>query len=93
MTPIAGNLAQVIDRWSDQETGILTRATVLQTLWDDQHLGLNPFDPDGIDRLIDALRRDTFFRVRPQTSRLRRGMFANGGGIRTEGDLHDFLVS
>ena len=68
-------------------------ATVLQALWNRRHLGSIPYDPDGIDRLIDAVQSDNFLQANSQANQLSHGMFVNGGGIQTEGDLHDFLAS
>lgn len=93
MNSITDNLVRVLDRWSNQETGTLTRATVLERRWDLRHLGSIPFDPDGIDRLIDRIQNDAIFQNIAQANQLSHGMFVSGGGIRTEGDLHDFLAS
>lgn len=93
MNSLADNLARVIDRWSGLETGALTRDTVLKNLWDRRHLGTIPYSPDGIDRLIDRIQNDSFFQTNQQAGQLERGMFVDGGGIQTEGELHDFLNS
>ena len=93
MDPVADNLVRVIDRWSEIETGTFNRSTVLKKLWDRRHLGAIPFDPDGIDTFLNRITNDQFFENRPRTSELRHGMFVSGGGIQTEGDLHDFLTS
>lgn len=97
MDPIADNLVLVVDRWSGIETGTLNRGQSISGRWDQRHLGSIPYDPDGIDRLISRLQETNFFandpQVRIQTNQLRHGMFANGGGIQSQGDLYDFLAS
>lgn len=97
MDPIADNIVRVLDSWSDNETGTLNRGRSLERRWDQRHLGAIPYDPDGIDRLLNRIRNNNFFRadpqVRIQVNALDHGMFVSGGGIQTEGELHDFLAS
>lgn len=96
MDPLTDNLVRVIDNWSDIESGVLNRGQSLSGRWDQRHLGAIPYDPDGIDRLISRVRNNNFLatdpRVRPQTEALEHGMFVDGGGIQTQGDLFDFLA-
>jgi hypothetical protein len=96
MDPLTDNLVRVIDNWSDIESGALNRGQSLSGRWDQRHLGAIPYDPDGIDRLKSRLQNDSFFttdpRVSSQTANLEHGMFVDGGGIQTQGDLFDFLA-
>jgi len=97
MDPIEDNLVRVLDRWSDTESGTLDRGVSLGGMWNLANLGAIPYDPDGIDGLIDEVRDNNFFSNAPQVSdragQLKHGMFVDGGGIQTQGDLYDFLAS
>jgi|SRR5215831_11022180 len=90
MSELSQNLVRVINRWSTIETPGFDSALVLKALWDSAHLQTVDFDPDGIADLIDALKHDSFFRNHQRTRDLKKGFFAEGGGISSEGDLFGF---
>jgi hypothetical protein len=91
MSQLSDNLVRVIDHWSHLETGGFDSSLSLSGLWDESHLDTIPFDPDGIDDLIHTIKSDQFFNSQPRAQLLEHGQFSDGGGIQTEGDLHDFL--
>lgn len=90
---IASNLVRVVSSWSRVELPGFESGLSLGGLWDQGHLMTIPYDPQGIDKLREKLRNDPFFKLNPQSSKLERGHFRDGGGIQTEGDLFDFLRS
>lgn len=91
MNSIASNLVRVVSSWSRVELPAFQSGLSLGGLWDQGHLMTIPYDPQGIDNLREKLRNDQFFKHNPNSSKLQRGHFQEGGGIQTEGDLFDFL--
>ena len=93
MDSIADNLVRVLSAWSRVELADFEGGLSLGGLWDQGHLMTIPYDPQGIDKLKTKLQNDTFFSNNPHSAELQHGQFQDGGGIQTEGDLHDFLSS
>jgi hypothetical protein len=93
MGTVADNLVRVLSAWSRVELPGFNAGLSLGGLWDQGHLMTIPYDPNGIDDLRSKLRGDPFFANNPRTGQLQTGHFRDGGGIQTEGNLHDFLDS
>jgi hypothetical protein len=91
MSELSDNLVRVIDRWSELETGGFDSTLILSSLWNQSHLDTIPYDPDGIDDLIQTLKDDKFFKNHPKTELLDHGQFSEGGGIPDEGELFNFF--
>jgi hypothetical protein len=89
----ADNIVQVVDRWSGVEVGTFQRGLSFSGLWVQRHPLTTPYNPVGIDRLINELRGNTFFKNHPRVGQLKRGQFISGGGIQTEGNLYDFFTT
>jgi hypothetical protein len=89
----ADNIVLVVDRWSGVEVGTFQRGLSFSGLWVQRHPLTTPYNPVGIDRLINELRSNNFFRKHPRVGELKRGQFIPGGGIQTEGNLYDFFTA
>jgi hypothetical protein len=82
-------LKPILMSWSS--AGSVFPNDTLEPMWRQSPKGDKPYDPEGINALIDAIQADSFFSPCPQAQGLTLGFFQTGGEIQTAGDLLNHL--
>ena len=85
-------LVHVIYRWCDyKEQAYLETGLNLGFAWRRKHPTDPLYYPDGVDILIDKLKQVPDFNEKEQIKHLSSGYFNPDSGIKTAGDLYDFI--
>ena len=88
MDPVAEALERAIENWCGAAPGSYGLDATLSYLWAQAHGGAIPYDPNGIDTLIGAIRGEAIFANCAQMNDLEDFL---RGGERTVGDLYHYL--
>jgi hypothetical protein len=85
------NLQDVLSDWSGVEGKPYGQGRQLKTLWGRGHPTTPAYDPTGIVELITGIKGNAFFRECDKAKKLKPGQFKEGGGLKTIGNLFQFL--
>jgi hypothetical protein len=86
------DLQKILSKWARlKETTYLETGMILSTTWSLKH-GTDPqYFPDGVDDLIERLKKWPAFKTKQHVQNLGLGSFNPDTGIRTAGDLWEFV--
>jgi hypothetical protein len=86
------NLVHVIHRWCDyKEEAYLETGLKLSSAWRRKFPTDPDYYPDGVDQLINRLKQVPDWKEKAQIKNLHSGYFNPDTGIKTAGDLYDFI--
>jgi hypothetical protein len=89
MSDVQDHLEEVMDKWSGAESGTYGAGTMLRDMWEQAYPTTPAYDPQGINNLINQIHKNSFFKNHERAQQLTYGHFS--GGIKTYGNLYDFL--
>lgn len=91
--PTADNLLQVLTAWKNEEVAKIERGITLKSMWGANHPMSQKYDTVGVNKLLDELGKNAYFKARRQTGKLKKGHLVTGGAVQTQGALYDFLTA
>jgi hypothetical protein len=91
MSDVQEQLENVMDKWCGSEAGTYGAGTLLRDMWEQAYPTTPAYDPQGINNLINQVHKNSFFKNYDKAKELEYGHFV--GGIKTYGNLYDFLES
>jgi hypothetical protein len=90
MSAVFLQMAMDLDKWTSQSDGFYPPEALLSDIWRATGAPL-PFTPNGVNALLRQLQMFSFFQQSPAVQQLTPLRFTVPNGIKTVGDLNQFL--